>query len=82
LLQINDENEEQPISFFNRSLRDAELKYNILEKHKYALVNSLKEFIDYILQSKTFSYVPKNDSKDILTQLDSEGRRGKQIANM
>jgi hypothetical protein len=32
LLQKNDEGFEQPIAFFSKSLRDAELKYDILEK--------------------------------------------------
>jgi hypothetical protein len=82
LLQKNDENQEQPIAFFNRALRDAELKYSNLEKQAYALVKSLKSFRDYILHSKTFSYVPNSAIKDILTQPDSEGRRGKWISKM
>jgi hypothetical protein len=32
LLQKNVEGLEQPISFFNESLRDAEIKYDIMEK--------------------------------------------------
>jgi len=32
LLQKNDEGKEQPICFFSKILRDAKLKYNILEK--------------------------------------------------
>jgi len=32
LLQKNDEGYEQPISFFSRALRDAEVRYEILEK--------------------------------------------------
>ena len=32
LLQKNDEGFKQPITFFSKSLRDAELKYDILEK--------------------------------------------------
>jgi hypothetical protein len=72
-MQKNDENQEQPIAFFNRYLRDAELKYSNLEKQAYALVKSLKYFKYYIFHSKTFSYVPNNAIKDILTQPDSEG---------
>jgi hypothetical protein len=52
LLQKNVEGLEQPISFFNRALRDAELKYNIMEKHAYALVKALKYFRVYVLHSK------------------------------
>jgi hypothetical protein len=32
LLQKNDEGLEHPIAFFSRALRDAELKYDIMEK--------------------------------------------------
>jgi hypothetical protein len=35
LLQKNDEGFEKPIAFFSKSLRDAELKYDILEKKAY-----------------------------------------------
>ena len=42
LLQKNSQNVEQPIAFFSKVLRDGELKYNIMEKQAYALINSLK----------------------------------------
>ena len=35
LLQKNSEGFEQPIAFFNRALRDASLKYNIMEKNPF-----------------------------------------------
>jgi hypothetical protein len=53
-----------------------------MEKHAYALVKFLKEFIIYILHSHVIAYVPNNFVKDILTQPDPEGRRGKWIAVM
>jgi hypothetical protein len=53
LLQKNSEGLEQPISFFNRALRDAEIRYNIMEKQAYALVKYLKDFRVYVLQSKS-----------------------------
>ena len=40
---------EQPIAFFSKMLRDGELKYDIMEKNKYALVKALKYFRVYIL---------------------------------
>jgi hypothetical protein len=67
LLQKNDENQEQPIAFFNRDLKYVELRYSKLEKQAYAMFKALKAFRDYILHSKTFSYVPNNVIKDILT---------------
>jgi len=42
----------------------------------------LKDFKDYIFHSKTFSYVPNNAIKHILTQPGSEGRRGKWISKI
>jgi len=44
LLQKNDENMEQPIAFYSKTLRDAPLRYNILEKQAYSLVQAVKEF--------------------------------------
>jgi hypothetical protein len=49
LLQKNEEGFEQPIAFFSKSLRDAELRYDILEKHAYAMVKALKSFRTYVL---------------------------------
>jgi hypothetical protein len=60
-------------------MRDSPLKYDIMEKQAYALVKSLKEFKIYILHSHVVAYVPNNSVKDILTQFDPEGRRGKWI---
>jgi len=36
-LQKNDEGYEQPIAFFSKALRDAPLKYNIMEKQAFSL---------------------------------------------
>ena len=82
LLQKNEEGYEQPIAFFSQVLRDAELKYNILEKQAYALFKSLKAFRVYILQSHITAFVPAAAVKDILIQGDSEGKRGRWIAKI
>ena len=82
LLQKNDEGYEQPIAFFSQVLRDAELKYNILEKQAYTLVRSLKDFHVYILQSHITTFVPAAAIKYILIQGDSEGKRGRWIAKI
>eukprot|EP00253_Pinus_taeda_P028554 PITA_28554 len=37
LLKKDDQGNEKPIAFFSRALRDAPLKYQIMEKHAYAL---------------------------------------------
>jgi hypothetical protein len=82
LLQKNKEGFEQPISFFNKSLRDAELRYDILEKQAYAMVKALKDFRTYVLHSRIISYVPTNAIKDILVQPNSDGRRGRWLAKI
>jgi hypothetical protein len=82
LLQKNVEGLEQPISFFSRALRDAEVKYDIMEKQAYALVKALKAFRVYVLHSKIIAYVPSASVKDILIQPDIDGRRSKWIARI
>ena len=79
LLQKRDDHE-RPIAFFNRAIRDATLKYNIIEKQALALVKALKDFRVYILHSHILAYVPNAVVKDVLVRTDPEGRRGKWIA--
>ena len=50
LLQTNKVGLEQPIAYFSRALRDAEVGYNTMEKHAYALVKALKAFKIYVMQ--------------------------------
>jgi hypothetical protein len=82
LLQKNAEGLEQPISFFNRALRDAEMRYDIMEKQAYSLVKALKDFRVYILHSKIVAYVPSASIKEILIHPDIDGRRNKCIAEI
>ena len=82
LLQKNDQGYEQPIAFFSKSLRDAALKYNIMEKPALDLVKAIKYFKVYILYSHIIAYVPNSVVKDILTQNGLEGKRGKWIATI
>jgi hypothetical protein len=82
LLQRNDQGREQPIAFFSKALRDAELRYEIMEKQAYALVKALKAFRIYVLHSKITAYVPSVSVKDILIQPDIDRRRGKWIAKI
>jgi hypothetical protein len=82
LLQKNDEGFEQPIMFFSKSLRDAELKNDILENQAYTMVKALKSFRTYVLHSNIIAYVPTSYVKDILVQPNSDGRRGKWLAKI
>eukprot|EP00253_Pinus_taeda_P035812 PITA_35812 len=79
LLQKRDDHE-RSIAFFSRAIRDAALKYNIIEKQALALVKALKDFRVYILHSHILAYVPNAAVKYVLVKTDLEGRRGKWIA--
>jgi hypothetical protein len=81
-LQKNTEGLEHPISFFNRTLRDAEMRYDIMEKQAYALVKSLKDFRIYVLHSNIIAYVPSALVKEILIQPNIDGKRSKWIAKI
>eukprot|EP00253_Pinus_taeda_P036245 PITA_36245 len=82
LLQKDHQGNEKPIAFFSRALRDAPLKYQIMEKKVYALVKAFKDFKIYILYSHVIAYVPNSVVKDILTQEGLEGKRGKWITSI
>ena len=69
LMQKKDHKTEQPIAFFSRTIRDAMLKYNIIEKQALALVKALNDFQVYILQSHILAYVPIAVVKDVLMQI-------------
>jgi hypothetical protein len=47
-------------------LRDAEMRYDIMEKKAYALVKALKDFRVYVLHSNIVAYVPSASVKEIL----------------
>ena len=75
LLQNNEEGYEQPISFFNKSLQPAELKYEINEKKTYALVKYVKAFRCYLVGSIVIAFVPNTTIKDIFSQQEVLGKR-------
>jgi hypothetical protein len=79
LLQKNNEGYEKPIAFFRNSLRDVALDYNIMEKQAFSLVKAIKYSRVYILHSHRIAYVPNVVVKDIVTQDNPDGRRGKWI---
>ena len=74
LLQKDDQGCEKPIAFFSKALRDAPLKYKIIEKQVFALVKVIKDFRVYILYSHVIAYVSNAVVKDILTQDGIEGK--------
>jgi hypothetical protein len=66
LLQKNEEGFEKPIAFFSKSIKDAEMRYDIIEKQAYVMVKALKAFRTYVLHSKVIAYLPTSYVKDIL----------------
>eukprot|EP00253_Pinus_taeda_P031142 PITA_31142 len=52
------------------------------EKQAYALVKAIKDFRIYVFHSHIVAYVPNTVIKDILTQADPDGKRGKWIAKL
>lgn len=53
LLQKNEDHYEQPFAFFSKVMMYVELKYDIIEKQAYALVQSFKKILEsmcFILQ--------------------------------
>jgi len=58
-------------------MRYVKLKYDIIEKQAYALIQPLKSFRMYVLHSPITAYVPNSAVKIILTQPDIDGKRGR-----
>lgn len=51
-----------------------------MEKQSYAMVHAIKDFRLFILHSHIIAYIPSCVVKDILTQPEPDGKRGKWIA--
>lgn len=56
-----------------------ELKYDIMEKHAYASVKAVKNFRPYLVCAKVVAYVPNAVVKDIFSQSEVTGHRGRWI---
>jgi hypothetical protein len=82
LLQKNDQGHDQPIAYMSRAFPNSELKYPMFEKQVYALVKSLKHFRVFIGYSKVIGYVPNSAVKDVLSQVEGLGSRGRWIAKI
>lgn len=63
-------------------MRDVDLKYEIIEKQVYALIQALKSLRMYVLHSPITTYVPNSAVKIVLTQLDIDGKRGRWITQI
>jgi hypothetical protein len=65
-----------------KNIRDSELNYTITEKQAYALVKSLKHFLTYVGYNKIKSFIPYPTVKDVLSQQDFLGSRGKWVSQI
>jgi hypothetical protein len=65
-----------------KTLRDLELNYTITEKQAYDLVKSLKHFRTYVGYNKIKYFVPYPAVKDVLSQQDCLGSRGKWVSQI
>ena len=74
LMQKKYSKTEQPITFFRWTIRDATLRYNIIEKKALALMKVMKDFQVSILHSHIRAYVPNATLKDVLMSTDPKGR--------
>jgi hypothetical protein len=66
----------------SRALQNSELKYPMFEKQAYALIKSLKHFRVFIGYSKVIGYVPNSAVKDVLSQVEGLGSRGRWISKI
>jgi hypothetical protein len=82
LLQKNDQGHDQCITYMSRALQNLELKYPMFEKQTYALVKSLKHFRVFIGYSKVIGYVPNFVVKDVLSQVEGLGSRGRWVTKI
>jgi hypothetical protein len=82
LMQKDVDDYEHPMDFMSKVLRDSELNYSITEKQAYALVKSLKHFRNYVSYNKIKAYVPYPAVKDVLSQQDCMGTRGKWVSKI
>jgi transposase InsO family protein len=82
LMQKDVDDYEHPVAFMSKVLRDSELNYSITEKQAYALVKSLKHFRNYVGYNKIKAYVPYPAVKDVLSQQDCMGTRGKWVSKI
>lgn len=53
LIQLNDQNIEAPISFFNSNLQGAKLNYSVIEKQYFVVFKTLKYFKPFLLKTHT-----------------------------
>ena len=70
LTQINQQNNEVPISFMSSNFKGVELHYHEVDKQAFAIFKAVKHFCPYLLKSKTKVIVPYSSVRNLLVQKD------------
>ena len=68
LIQLNDQQIEAPISFFNSNLQGAELNYSFIEKQEFVVFKAIKHFRSFLLKNHTKIIVPFSAVRQLLMQ--------------
>ena len=70
LTQLNQQNNEVPISFMSSNFKGDELNYHEVDKQAFAVFKAVKHFHPYLLKSKTKIIVPYSSVRNLLVQKD------------
>ena len=70
LTQLNYQQIEAPISFFNSNLQGVELNYSSLEKQAFASFKAIKNFKPFLLKIHTKIIVPSSAVRQLLMQIE------------
>ena len=75
LTQINDQNFEEPISFYSSNLQGAERSYSEVEKQAFAVYKAIKHFRSFLLKAHTKIIVPFSVVRQLLVQRELREKR-------
>lgn len=81
-MEINDQQVEAPISFFNSNLQGAEFNYSKVEKQVFAMFKSIKHFRPVLLKTHTKVIVPFSAMRQLLVQREVGEKRAKWITSL
>lgn len=70
LTQVNNENEEHPITFVSYSLKSVEDKYTFLEKQAFMFIKLVNQFKFYIFRQQVTMLIHDLAFETILTQIE------------
>ena len=82
LTQINDQNLEAPISFYNSNLQGAELNYSEVEKQAFAVCKAIKHYRPFLLKAHTKVIVPFSAVRQLLVQRELGEKRANWVTTL